>query len=356
MRIRSTLWLSMSYMVIVLFSTALPVAAAENGIRSGQSIQTAINAAAPGATVRVQAGIFHENLVIDKPLTLRGERGTILAKPANPSATPCAGASRAHGICVVGDPNARVSDVTITGFVVQGFSGSGVFGYGTQRLQVFEMEAKDNVDYGVASFAGLRSRLHDNQVRNNGEAGIYLGDSPDAEALITDNVAVGNGFGLFLRDSTNLTAADNRATGNCIGILAFNSGGGATAGGAYRIRDNDVRANNKSCPAGDAPPLSGIGIALAGTHDVVVSDNQVTDNRPSGPTIVSGGIAMFSSAPFGGADPVRNTVRDNIVLRNQQSDLYWDSTGSDNRFRRNHCRTSFPLGICDRNTWDERQT
>jgi parallel beta-helix repeat protein len=101
---------------------------------------------------------------------------------------------------------------------------------------------------GVASFAGLRSRLHDNQVRNNGEAGIYLGDSPDADAFITDNVAVADGFGLFLRDSMNVTAGGNRASGNCIGILAFNSGGGATAGGTYRIRDNDVRANNKSCP------------------------------------------------------------------------------------------------------------
>ncbi len=355
MRIRSMIWLRMSLTTVVaVFAPALQATAADSDVRTGQSIQAAINAAAPGATVRVLAGTFHENLVIEKSLTLRGEHGTILIQPANPVATPCASASLAHGICVVGDPNARVSDVTVTGFTVHGFSGSGVFGYGTQRFHVFDVQATDNAGYGVASFAGLRSRIHDNQVRNNGEAGIYLGDSPDADAFITGNVAVANGFGLFLRDSTNVTAADNRATGNCIGILAFNSGGGATVGGAYRIRDNYVRANDKWCPAGDAPPLSGIGIALAGTHDVVVSGNQVTDNRPGGPTFVSGGITVFSSVPFGGADPAHNTVRNNTVLGNQQADLYWDGTGSDNRMRGNRCRTSVPMGMCDRTNWSER--
>jgi nitrous oxidase accessory protein NosD len=116
MRIRSMIWLRVSITALVMLSApAQQVTAADGDVRTGQSIQAAINAAAPGATVRVRAGTYHENLVIEKSLTLRGERGAILTQPANPAATPCASASFANGICVVGDPNARVSDVTVTG-------------------------------------------------------------------------------------------------------------------------------------------------------------------------------------------------------------------------------------------------
>jgi parallel beta-helix repeat protein len=51
---------------------------------------------------------------------------------------------------------------------------------------------------------------------------------------------------------------------------------------------------------------------------------------------------------------VHNTVRDNTVLGNLQADLYWDGTGSDNRLRDNRCRTSVPVGMCDRTHWSER--
>lgn len=52
--------------------TALPAAAATVQVRSGQDLQAAITAAAPGDTVEVQRGFYRVNLRIDKALTLRG--------------------------------------------------------------------------------------------------------------------------------------------------------------------------------------------------------------------------------------------------------------------------------------------
>ena len=51
---------------------ALPAAAATVQVRSGQDLQAAITAAAPGDTVEVQRGFYRVNLRIDKQLTLRG--------------------------------------------------------------------------------------------------------------------------------------------------------------------------------------------------------------------------------------------------------------------------------------------
>jgi nitrous oxidase accessory protein len=46
--------------------------AAELTVRAGQSIATAIKEASPGDVIRVEKGLYREQLVIDKPLTLKG--------------------------------------------------------------------------------------------------------------------------------------------------------------------------------------------------------------------------------------------------------------------------------------------
>ncbi|MEO7400040.1 MAG: nitrous oxide reductase family maturation protein NosD [Polaromonas sp.] len=49
-----------------------PAGAATVTVQTGQSLQAAIAAAAPGDVVEVQRGFYRVNLLIDKPLTLRG--------------------------------------------------------------------------------------------------------------------------------------------------------------------------------------------------------------------------------------------------------------------------------------------
>ncbi len=181
-----------------------------------------------------------------------------------------------------------------------------------------------------------------------------MGDSPHANSVLRDNKADHNGFGLFMRDSTGLTAVDNQVWGNCVGILALNSGNGAPGdlpAGNYRIADNTSWANDKLCPSSPGssqPPLSGIGIALAGVHDTLVADNTVRDNKPSGTSAFSGGIVIVSTMRGGGADPMNNTVRDNDLSNNKPVDIFWDGTGTGNKVRGNDCETAQPanLGWC----------
>src|SRR5450631_3419288 len=83
-----------------------------------KSIQAAISAAQPGATITVGAGNYYENLVVDKPLTVRGAGTKTVIYPAV-SMPICAGGSLCGGtasnIILV-----QASNVTLTGLWLKG--------------------------------------------------------------------------------------------------------------------------------------------------------------------------------------------------------------------------------------------
>jgi nitrous oxidase accessory protein len=66
-------WIAACLAVAVLACASGPACARDWRVRPGESIQAAIVAAAPGDTVVVAAGRYSENLVVDKPIALRGE-------------------------------------------------------------------------------------------------------------------------------------------------------------------------------------------------------------------------------------------------------------------------------------------
>ncbi|MFP5486041.1 MAG: NosD domain-containing protein, partial [Gammaproteobacteria bacterium] len=57
---------------LLCLGTVLPAWAATVSVQPGQDLAAAIQAAAPGDVVEVARGLYRVNLLIDKPLTLRG--------------------------------------------------------------------------------------------------------------------------------------------------------------------------------------------------------------------------------------------------------------------------------------------
>jgi hypothetical protein len=78
-----------------------------------------------------------------------------------------------------------------------------------------------------------------------------------------------------------------------------------------------------------------------------VTGNQISGNVPSGPTPVSGGVVV-STDPFdiGTTKPMNNSVTGNLFGHNKP-DIYWDKSGSGNRFVGNLCNTSVPTRLCN---------
>ena len=360
--------LSLALAGIFLLALAAPTAAAPTvHVMAGQSIQAAIDAAAPGTTIIVAPGVYHENLQITTDgISLRGAGpdSTFLVPPDVAQPTLCSEIieeeheSLDSGICIIGviDPESGavpdpVRDVRVSGFNIHGFSGPGILMLGAADPFIHNNVAWDNEEYGIAAFISTGDHFVANTTYANGVAGIYVGDSPNADAHVVGNTSYGNlGFGIFARNAAHGAIIGNTLYDNCVGLLVLNVGeflpveqAGASD---WTVRDNQLNHNNAVCPPDEeGPPLSGIGLAIVGGHAISVKGNTALNNVPNGPTVGSGGVVVVSAAPFGSTDPSDVTVMGNVVLGNTP-DLFWDGTGSGIVFTANDCATSVPAGLC----------
>lgn len=331
------------------------------------TISAAVNAAKAGDTLQLKSGTFFDSVLIGTPgpsgtvlpkaLTIRGAGDSTIIRPPTTSTNPCNSSGAIEGLCVAGQLDSMgnpvtsnpVRDVEISDLRTTGFSDSGIIGFNTEGLDVEHVRSDHNGGYGIARFVSTDSLFAHNSVSFNGEAGLYMGDSPNADSVVRDNTADHNGFGIFLRDSTKIVAEDNNSWGNCVGILALNTGQGGTGptgAGLHTIENNTVTANDQACPGShDGPPTSGIGIALVGVLGTKVIDNDVSGNKPSGPSLASGGVVLVSGAT---SPPNNNLIKDNSLENNKPQDIFWDQTGTGNRVSGNDCDTAVPgnLGWC----------
>jgi nitrous oxidase accessory protein NosD len=310
----------------------------------GESIQRAVAAAERGDTIVVR-GTHHEAVVIRKDGIKLVGQDAVLKSPDEPR-TPC---FEAAGFCVLGDVNFQtgavsdyVQDVTISGFTIRGFEGFGIVALGAQDAKFAKNRAFDNGEYGITAFASKGTQVLANTTSGSGEAGIYIGDSPRANATVAANDTYGNLFGIFVRNARGGSISANHTHNNCVGMMFLADAPGPA--GNFGVRANMVRNNTRSCPAGEeGPSLSGVGIALWGARDMEIEGNTILDNVPSGPSEFRGGVALVRG--FEGTAPKDNLVRGNTILRNRP-DIFWDKSGSGNRFVGNVCRTSEPKRLC----------
>jgi hypothetical protein len=346
---RMSVLITACLLAILMVMLVVGVAAAKsknNIVHPGESIQAAVDAAEPGDTIVVKKGVYQETVLIEKDgISLRGVKA-VLEPPTEP--TPPCGPS---GFCVFGevDPTTGevsqyVEDVSISGFTIRDFEENGIIAVGAWDAKFMKNRAFDNHEYGIAAFSSTGTKMISNVTSGSDDAGLYVGDHPRARATIAANETYDNFLGVLVRNALHGKIAGNRVHDNCVGMLFLADAPGPA--GEFDVNGNKVKHNTRACPAfEEAPPLSGVGIALLGAQGMEIKGNRVFGNVPSGPTGFSGGVVAISG--FGGTPPTDNTVVGNTILRNEP-DIFWDETGTGNRFEPNNCETSVPEGLCSR--------
>ena len=276
---------------VIIFASLAEAAVIE--VKSGESIQAAVNLANPGDTIYVQSGVFRESLNMNKPITLEGiDRPQIDAGATGNGITLFADGSsitgfdirttRRTGIYVISDKNIienntisscldgiRLDRAQANQIAANDINNNtnGIFLYASNANTIAHNNIRDNnineeSDCGIAlaysgdniiqyndltdngdSSLSLRSSgnntLRGNIISNNDWYGISLSESSNKN-LIEMNNAVGNkDAGIYLDSSRENTIRENMASDNSRGIyLSFDSNDNI-------LQNNNVSSNGK---------------------------------------------------------------------------------------------------------------
>lgn len=318
-------------------------------VKAGQSIQAAVDKAKPGDTILIKPGHFRESVLVMKSgLKIRGSGagpyGTVIEPASGAPKNECG--KQKSGICIVSFSAPRVANVVIRDLYVQNYAADGVIALHSQNLLVQNVISVNNGGYGIARFDSTGGEIVKTVTRNNGEAGLYIGDSKNANVQVLGNDASGNLFGIFYRHSRNAFFGYNTMNGNCVGFMALSAPANDYATGGATFAYNTVRANNKACPGLPSegfPATQGTGILMVGVTGMTIAQNAILNNRGSKP--FSGGIVLESAKPFGGGPSMHNTIRNNTIYGNRPADIV-DRSGGQNTIKWNHCNKSMPAGYC----------
>jgi len=164
------------------------------------SIQKALDGAAPGDTVVVKEGAWTENIVIRKSVTLQSELG--------PEKTTVAAAVANRPVIMIdGTP-----DVTLSGFTVTGSTTTGIMVLKSRGAVLTNNNAEQN-SYGITLYESNSCTLKDNNASHNGDYGVFLQRSHDN--LLENNTASSNkDKGFFISYSDRNRIINNNANLN----------------------------------------------------------------------------------------------------------------------------------------------
>jgi parallel beta-helix repeat protein len=366
---------------VVLGAVIGSAGAQSSVVGPGESIQKAVNAVDPGDTIVVR-GVHREDVVIRKAgIKLRGDDAVIEAPTRAKADSPCSKAFGPEAICVLGDVNPknlkteklkgqrvrdvskteklkgqRVSDVSVSGFTIRGFKDKKdafvIDVTGARNATVVGNRLIGNVAGAILALRSVNTTVAKNHVIGSPETDPET-DAPGIQVWISSRTTVvgnnisGGAYGILLYERNQRGfIAGNTIHNNCTGM--FFEGFESQPVDDFKVIGNTVENNTRSCRAVQwGENFSGIGIALLGASGTEVTGNLISGNVPSGPTPVSGGVVVGTDLfDEGTTTSMNNSVTGNLFGHNKP-DIYWDESGSANRFLGNLCNTSVPSSLCN---------
>ncbi len=251
------------------------------------TIQAAINNASYGDTVVIKQGTYHENITINKTITLQGENKQNTIIDANKTG---------NVVEVVAD------NVVITGFTIQNtasnqtpYSSNGIY-LMANYVTISNNIITANSNHGINLINSNANTIKDNNISANYWSGIVLQYS-DYNTISNNNIIQNtqnnSGIGILLQDSTDFNIIEkNTVAKNDAGI------GLSVSYSSYGCSDNIIKSNTVSDNTHDGifvydfclrnrielndVARNGGGIHLSNADKNVIVENNISHNRYGG--------------------------------------------------------------------------
>lgn len=240
------------------------------GLGDFTTIQAAINNATDHSIIYVYSGVYHENVVVNKSVSVLGQRA--------PNATTLvSGGSQGHTFRVVAD-NVCISNFTIIG---SGGENSGVYLDYSYRCNVtnsiitgsrgitlslssnniiFGNNISDCAFSGIELVASSGNTIGNNTIRSSVQKGLYLSSS-SGNVISGNDIQLNNSFlGILVQYSHDNVISDNIISGSVYDGLSFSMSNHSIVSG------NDMFDNAN-------------GIHLESSHDSVIYRNNFANTQ-----------------------------------------------------------------------------
>lgn len=263
-------------------------------------IQAAVDAASNGDIIFVAPGIYKEDVVIDRSVSL-------LAMVPGAAIIDASGLS--NGVYIDGFDHPGLATVEVSGFVVRNAVNEGILIANASFVTVRNNRVTAN-DQGLGSNCPGIQAFELAESFDCGE-GIHL--SAVDHSTFVDNTVVKNAGGILVSDDTGPTH-DNLISRNTVSDNPFDCGitlashpfSAATPGVIHNTISNNVSSHNGFQEPGAG---AGVGIFSAGPHGVV-SGNVIIGNTLTNNGLP--GVAFHSHDPF-------DDLNDNVIVSNRIS-------------------------------------
>jgi F-box protein 11 len=301
-----------------------------------ENIADAINAAKAGDKILVKAGVYHESLIIDKPLEIvgNGSLGEVIIRGVDRSAIAVRTAAvRISNLMIrqdngigsyaidisEGSPTIENCDVAsdslaciaihsgadpiVRGNVIHDGAQGGIYIYSGGRGIIERNDIHGNALSGVEIKEESNPSLTNNRIHDGRMAGVMILDN--SEGTLNGNDIYGNsGNGVYIFNQSNPSLKENRIHDNdAAGVYLNEKSRGA-------ITENDIFGNKRS------------GIEISNSSDPVVNDNRIHDSRGCGVL-----VRDLSMGSFAGNDIYSNDFAGVGVCKGS------NPTMTDNTFR-----------------------
>lgn len=235
------------------------------------TIQAAVNAARPGDTVYVKTATYHQNVVVNKTLSLVGQDTTT---------TIIDGSG-------IGDVvNITANSVNVTSFTIRnGQAGRPNAGIGLEYSNNSNIVADVLADnwFGIYFNHCSDCNVVGNNLTTNNGTGIALEDNSESNNVTRNEISGSKGTGIALEGSNYNSIIENNLTNNVEGVVLYDNsysntvvGNGITASSDYALSLDDS-SRNSLVENTITASTKGIGFIYGSTENNVTGNN-VTAN------------------------------------------------------------------------------